>query len=360
MNYKSIFKNKRSIKIYSLLILLLGGLIWKSGPKSNLQRDISSFTTFAESGSLPGLITASGLLEAEKSVILNPKRQGIIKEIYVNSGDKVSKNQLIAKMESGDLIYRINELDAEYKKQKANYERRVYLYKEGAISKEKYEEYKNLFFQSEARLKQLEVEKQDLLIIAPFKGIVTSRSAEPGAFVAPTSSTTKSPSNNSTISRSIVELSQGLEVIAKVPESDIGRIQTGQNALIRMDSFPEERFKAKVSKISPRAIKDNNVTSFEVTLFLIKPTPKLRLGMNADIEFQTGKSSVSTLVPTVAIVTKNGVPGLLFVGEKNQPLFKKIELGISSGSKTSIIEGIRPGEEIFIDLPPWSKNIEGQ
>tara|TARA_Y100001968_G_scaffold322075_1_gene357533 strand:+ start:605 stop:1678 length:1074 start_codon:yes stop_codon:yes gene_type:complete len=354
MNFKSTFKNKKSLRLYFLFLLLLAGMIWKFSSKKNPERDISGFITIAESGSLPGQITASGQLEPEKSLTLSSKRQGIIKEIHVVVGEEVKKGQLIAKMEGGDLVYRLNEINAEYEKQKANYKRRSFLYTEGAISKEKFEDYKNLFLISEARLKQLEVERKDLLIIAPFKGIITNRFSEPGSFVTPSSSSSKS---SSTINRSIVELSQGLEVIAKVPESDIGRIQIGQKALIRVDSFPEKRFQAKVNKISPKAIQDNNVISFEVSLVLLNPSSKLRLGMTADIEFQTGRTSIGTLVPTVAIVTKNGVPGLLFVGEKNQPEFRKIELGTSSGSKTTIIKGISPGEEFFIDLPPWSKDI---
>ena len=145
MNRKSIHKNKSKISLYSILIIFISALIWKVSPKNNNQNDISSFTTFAEKGSLPGLITASGQLEPEKSISLSPKRQGFIEEIYVKTGDLVNKNQIIAKMEGGDLVYRLNELNAEYQKQKANHERRLFLYKEGAISKEKYEDYKNLF-----------------------------------------------------------------------------------------------------------------------------------------------------------------------------------------------------------------------
>jgi len=358
MVFKSIYKNKKTIGIYSLFIICVGGFILKLSPEDPNKRDISSFTTFAERGSLPGLINASGQLESQKIVVLGPKKQGVLKEIYVNAGDEVEKNQLLALMEKGDLIFRINEFKAEYEKQKANFERGSFLYNEGAITKEKYEEYKNLFLKSEARLNQVKIEKEDLSILAPFKGKITNRFSEPGAFVAPSSNLSRSSSNSTKSSSSILELSQGIEVIAKVPESDVGRIKTGQIAAVRVDSFPEKRFKAKVEEISPKAIKENNVTSFEVKLSLIEPNSLLRLGMTADIEFQTGSTSISTLVPTVAIVTKNGIPGLLFVGEKKQPMFKEIQLGNSSGSKTAIIKGINPGEEIFIDLPAWAKPIE--
>ena len=346
--------NKKLIGLSGFSILVLIGLISKSFLGANEKKDLSNFTAFAIAGSLPGLVNSSGELQPEKSIIISPKRQGIIEEIYVEEGDLIQKGQVLAKMDESDLIYRINELKADFEKQKSTYERRKFLYSEGAISKEKQEEYKNLFLRSEARLRQREVERSELEIRAPFKGIITSRDVDPGAFVLPTKSSSASPHTDSR-NNGIFELSQGLKVIAKVPESDIGRIQIDQAANIRVDSFPEKRFKARVNKISPRAIKSNNVTSFEVTLLLVNSPKQLRIGMTADIEFQTGATAISTLVPTVAIVTQKGIPGLLLVGKDNQPSFKKIELGISSGDKTAIIKGIKPGDQIFIDLPPWAK-----
>ena len=60
-------------------------------------------------------------------------------------------------------------------------------------------------------------------------------------------------------------------------------------------------------------------------------------------------------MPTVSIVTEKGEKGILKVDKNNSPRFEKIEVGISSGKKTSVINGLEPGEQIFIDIPPWSK-----
>tara|TARA_Y100001968_G_scaffold211884_1_gene195015 strand:+ start:1894 stop:2973 length:1080 start_codon:yes stop_codon:yes gene_type:complete len=359
MAITSHFTKKKVFFLSTFFIVFTSGLILKIGSFQNRSRDISSFTISAERGSLPGLITASGELRPEKSVNISPKRQGVLQDIFVDEGNYVKKNELIAIMDGGDLNYRLNELKAEFDKQKGDYERRKVLFTEGAISQEDLETYKSLFLKSQARLKQREVEQSELEIRAPFKGIITSRLAVPGAFVTPT--TTNSTSTiQSSAKASIVELSQGLEVIAKVPESDIGRIQVNQDASVRVDAFPDQRFKAQVNEISPRAIKSNNVTSFEVILLLINPPQKLRIGMTADIEFKIGETDINTLVPTVAIITRNGEPGVLIVGEENQPKYKKVQLGISSGSKTAIIKGVRPGDQIFIDLPPWSKQARNQ
>ncbi len=353
MNWPN-FNNKKVLGLVALSVVSFGGICLKVIQDDSSNRDITDFTISAERGSLPGLITASGELKANKSVNVSPKRQGILDEIFVDEGDQVKQGDLIAKMDFGDLSYRIDELRANYENQKATYQRRKMLLKEGAISTEEYEEFKNNFLKSEAKFKQIEIEKAEINIRAPFKGVITSRYAVPGAFVTPTTSASTSREGGAT-SSSIVELSQGLEIVAKVPESDIGRIKTGQEATIRVDAFPDRSYEAFVSKISPSAIKNNNVTSFEVTLILMSRPADLRLGMTSDINFQTGATKISTLIPTVAIVTEQGKAGVLVIGDNNQPKFKKVELGPSSGSKTAIISGLEPGEKVFIDLPPWAK-----
>ena len=152
----------------------------------------------------------------------------------------------------------------------------------------------------------------------------------------------------------IRDSSQGLEVRARVPESDIGRIEPGQTALIRVDAYPDERFQATVSEVAPRAAKENSVTSFEVKLNFVNPQKKLKIGMTADINFQTGSSAPKILVPTVAITLEDGRQGVLLVDENQKPRFQPVELGNTSGDKTAILNGLESGTRVFIDLPPWA------
>ena len=77
--------------------------------------------------------------------------------------------------------------------------------------------------------------------------------------------------------------------------------------------------------------------------------------MTADLEFRVEGNEEKVLVPTVSIVTEKGEKGILKVDKNNYPKFEKIEIGISSGNKTSVIDGLVPGEQIFIDIPPWAK-----
>lgn len=329
-------------------------------------RDLTPFTVVAREGSLPGVITASGELDAIQRVNVSPKRQGLLQELFVAEGDPVKRGQPLARMDDGDLQDRVMELranllsaEAEQRRAESELKRNEPLYRQGAISLDDMSR-----FRAEAevrrmavraareRVEQRLVERDELIVRAPFDGVISQRYADPGAFVTPT--TTASATAGAT-SSSIVELSEGLEVVAKVPESDIGRLKLGLPASVRVDAFPDRRFRARVRQIAPRAVKTNNVTSFEVELQLLDPAPELRIGMTADIDFQTGTLQARTLVPTVAIVTEDGRPGVLLVGKGQEPTFQPVELGASSGKNTQILTGLENGTRVFIDLPPWAK-----
>ncbi|MFL2497814.1 MAG: efflux RND transporter periplasmic adaptor subunit [Parasynechococcus sp.] len=361
-------KRSRPKWLTAALVLAVagGGLaLMRLGPWSSRQRDLTPYVATAERGALSGVITASGELLAVQKVNVSPRQQGRLEQLLVDEGDEIGKGQLLAVMDPGAIDDRLQErqallrqAEANYRSSKEDFDRRQDLFRSGVISADDFSDVRFQMLAAEAavvaareRLEQLEEEQDELQIRAPFAGTITARYAEPGAFVTPT--TTASATAGAT-SSSIVELSKGLEVAARVPESDIGRIAAGQSAEIRVDAFPDERFKAQVSEVAPRAEKQDNVTSFEVKLALVNPPDKLLIGMTADINFQTGRSTPKTLVPTVAIVTEDGKPGVLLVGEQQKPEFQEVELGNSSGDQTAILKGLEAGTSVFIDLPPWA------
>lgn len=348
----------------AIVLVLAAGVVWQR-QRSAASANLEPYTVLAQSGDLPGVVSASGELEAEKRVNVSPKRQGVLEELFVEEGDLVQAGQALARMDSGDLSDRLNELraqlqsaQAELVRSRSELERNEKLFQENAISLSDYNTVRSTFLVDEAaveaarqRLAARKVEQADLIVRAPFAGVITQRFADPGSFVTPT---TAASATAGATSSSIVELAQGLEVVAKVPESDIGRIELGQQASVRVDAFPDRRFEVLVKRITPRAVKLNNVTSFDVVLRFLEPQPDLRIGMTADVDFRTGRVQAETLVPTVAIVTEDGRPGVLLVDKDRQPLFQPVELGISGGKDTQILSGLEAGTRVFIDLPPWS------
>ncbi|NES64640.1 MAG: efflux RND transporter periplasmic adaptor subunit [Okeania sp. SIO2D1] len=206
----------------------------------------------------------------------------------------------------------------------------------------------------EAQVRYQEILLEDTEVRAPFSGIITQRYATKGAFVTPATSASNATSASST---SIVALARGLEVLAKVPEADIGQIKSGQSVEIVADAYPDQVFKGKVKLIAPEAIVERDVTLFEVRVALETGKEKLQSGMNVDLQFLGDRLEDALVVPTVAIVTNKGETGVLIPDAKNQPRFQSVTLGFSVGNQIQILQGIEAGERVFLELPK-GKNLE--
>ena len=340
------FKSGILIFIIASFVIFLSNNIKKNKPK-----DISNYVVDVKKGLLSETINSSGEIKAIKTVKISPRKSGFIQSLLVEEGDKVNKEQILGTLDDKEFKFKLKELKIRNDKQKSDFLRREYLYNEGAISKENFEDFKTKYNTSSAKLNDAISEESFYLIKSPFSGTITSKYAEIGSYVAPIANM----SSNSSAKNFIFELSDGIEIIAKVPESDIGRIKIGQEASVRIESYPSKKYQAKIMKIAPRAIKDNNVTSFEVTLRFKEISDDIKIGMTADLEFKVENDIEKILVPTVSIVTEKGKKGILKLDKNNFPKFEEVEFGISSGSQTSVINGLKPGEKIFIDIPPWSK-----
>ncbi|WP_017306251.1 efflux RND transporter periplasmic adaptor subunit [Spirulina subsalsa] len=202
---------------------------------------------------------------------------------------------------------------------------------------------------AQAQLQEVQIRFQDTQIRAPFAGIITQKYATPGSFVTPTTSVSATASATSA---SILAIAQGLEVLAKVPEVDVIRLQPGQPVEIIADAFPNQVFRGRVKLIAPEAVVEQNVTSFEVRIQLDETAEsQLLSGMNVDVTFVGVSLGQALTVPTVAVVTEEGQRGVMVVGENNQPEFRPVVFGATLEDKVQVLSGLQPGERVFIDLP---------
>ncbi|MDF5726128.1 MAG: efflux RND transporter periplasmic adaptor subunit, partial [Rhizonema sp. PD37] len=199
-----------------------------------------------------------------------------------------------------------------------------------------------------AQLRAAEVKLNDTIIRAPFSGIVTQKYANVGAFVTPTTSASSSASATSS---SIVAVAHGLEVLAQVPETDIGKIKVGQQVEVVADAYPDQVFKAHVHLIAPEAVKDQGVTLFQIRVAIDTGKDTLRSGMNVDLTFLGHPVKNALLVPTVAIVTQKGQTGVLLPDANNKPIFHPVTIGSQVKDQTQILSGVKLGERVFLNPP---------
>lgn len=354
-----------------------GSWFWRSRQTQLQTQKLDSLTVPVQRETLQVEISASGRIVPQRTVNLSPKVAGRLREVLVEQGDRVQRGQVLARMDAREIdtadeeaLVRqaqegVQDALARLSLARQKLTRQQLLQGQGAVSRQDLDLAQTEANQAEAaldsararvneaqsRLRTARVQLGDTEIRAPFSGIITQRFADPGAFVTPT--TTASTTSSAT-STSIVAIAQGLEVLANVPEVDIGRIRIGQAALVQADAYPDRRFQARVVRIAPEAVKEQNVTSFQVRLRLLDGLATLKSGMNVDLVFQGQRLPDALTVPTVAIVTREGKPGVLLPDAKGQPQFRPVTLGVSLGNRTQVLSGLGTGQRVFIDLPKGS------
>ncbi|NET53018.1 MAG: HlyD family efflux transporter periplasmic adaptor subunit [Merismopedia sp. SIO2A8] len=291
--------------------------------------------------------------------------------------DKVTRNQslyddgAISRDALDDVLNEADRAQANLDQAVANLEEateRLNLLEEGSRA----EDIANMSAQlQEARGRQQEVEVRlnDTTIRAPFSGIITQKYATEGAFVTPT---TSASDVSSATSSAIVALARGLEVLAEVPEVDIGRIQPDQRVELLVDAYPETVFEGRVKRIAPEAVTDRtrgDFIYFEVAIALspdqandqannqVDGSNRLKSGMKTDVTFIGDKVSDALVVPSVAIVRQEGQVGVLVPGGTNQIRFNPVTLGAQVGNQIQILEGVESGDRVFVELPP-GKSLE--
>lgn len=396
-------------------ILGAGGIALRISQGRRAQHDLARLTVPAQTETLQVRIPASGKVEPNQRVNLSPKVAGQLVRLYVEQGDRVQAGQILAQMDNAELLARrqqlqaalaqadarlqeiqagfrteeIAQVEAQVRAAQARYtlsrQRRLRneaLAAEGAISKdtldgaiaeeeanaatlkevqrrldlyrignrpEEIAQVKAATAQARAELRVVDVQLADTVVRAPFAGLITQKYAAVGAFVTPTTSASTTTSATST---SIVALASELEVVAKVAETDINQIRSGQKVEIQADAFPGRTFQGVVRLIAPEAVIEQNITAFEVRIRVLTGQTELRSGMNVDVTFLGEGLVESLVVPTVAIVTEKGEAGVLVPDANGRPVFRAITPGLSLEDKTQVLQGLRPGERVFINLPP--------
>lgn len=403
------------IGLFAAGVLVAGtSTVYTLNNKGTHKEDITQLTVPVEAKNITVRITASGKVQPIQNVNISPKNPGTLTQLYVEQGDKVEKGQIIARMDSADIQAQVAQASADLKQAQAKLlearagnrpqeiakaqaqvdsaqakviytsqqaKRYEYLYQQGAEKKqlldqsvsdddaakaqlreaqkqlslmqsgtrpEEIAQAQAAVYSAAAKLKAAEVKLNDTIIRAPFSGIVTQKYANVGSFVTPTTSASTSASATST---SIVALASGLEVLAQVPETDIGRIKQNQQVEIVADAYPDQVFKGHVYLIAPEAVKDEGVTLFQIRVAIDSGTDKLRSGLNVDLTFLGDKVKNALLVPTVAIVTEKGNTGVLLPDANNQALFHSVTIGAQIKDQTQILEGVKQGDRVFINPP---------
>jgi multidrug efflux pump subunit AcrA (membrane-fusion protein) len=150
-----------------------------------------------------------------------------------------------------------------------------------------------------------------------------------------------------------------LEMDAKVEETDRGRINNGNDALIRVDALPELTINAKVAQISPLAEQSFEswppTRSFHAYAALAKPDPRLRPEMNGGMDVIVDRIPDAISIPAKAIFTRAGKP-IVYLANHGKYTPTEVEIlarnpdevavkGVPAGSSVALVDIAREGDK---------------
>ncbi|MEO9127958.1 MAG: efflux RND transporter periplasmic adaptor subunit [Microcoleus sp.] len=207
---------------------------------------------------------------------------------------------------------------------------------------------------AQGALQIIQVNLNDMVIRAPFSGVVSRKFADPGAFVTPT---TAGSAVTSASSSSILSLASTNQIVAQVAEANISLIRMGLAATIQADSYPGKTFTGQVVQIATQSDVVQNVTSFEVKTSVADTEHLLRSGMNVNVTFNAGELKNVLVVPTGAIVQQDNTQGVFVAKDKGSPVFVPIVVGTTVNDKTEVKSGLTGTESVLLSFPPGTRKV---
>ena len=350
---------------FSFFIAALAALTaCSSKPKTEYE------TTVVEKGNISTTVTATGTIEPVTSVEVGTQVSGIVSKIYVDYNSVVKAGQVIAELDRTNLIstlesQRANLTSAEsaLAYQTANFERYKALYDKGLISANDFEQARLYYVQAQQQtatarqsVKRAETDLGYATITSPINGVVLNKAVEEGQTVAASFSTP----TLFTIAQDLTDM----RVIADIDEADIGEVKEGQRVSFTVDAFPNDTFQGQVTQVRQQATTESNVVTYEVVISAPNADLKLKPGLTANVTiFTLEKNDVLRVsakalrfAPNEALIAEDesieGTDARNRLWVRNGKVFKAIpvEIGVTNGTTTEIISGIKAGTEVLEDM----------
>jgi HlyD family secretion protein len=209
---------------------------------------------------------------------------------------------------------------------------------------------------AQGAMQTIQANLNDMVLRAPFTGVVSRKFADPGAFVTPT---TAGSAVSSATSSSILALASTNQIITQVAEANIAQTRIGLAATIQVDAYPGETFTGKITQIATQSVVVQNVTSFEVKASVADPQRRLKSGMNVNVAFKAGELNNVLIVPTASIVQQPNAQGVFVAKDKGDPVFVPITVGTTVNDKTEVKSGLTGNEQVLLSFPPGTRAVSG-
>ena len=341
--------------IGAVVVVMLGAVGWLTLTSSRSDTEAPIATHTVGRRDISATIMAMGVVRpmvgAEMKV--GSRVSGVVKRLRANIGDTVSAGDVIAEIDDAEFRARVEQNEASLSRARAeaelartNLDRLRVMVEREFASRQQLDVAESALqvAQAQERLAEANLESARIQLTctrltSPIAGIVASVSTQEGetvaaSFAAPTFV-------------NIIDLDR-LELQAYVDETDIGRIREGQGARFSVDSYPAEEFAGEITAIYPKAVIQDNVVNYVVTVRITdRRGQTLRPEMTAAVTIVLEPREGVLAVPASAVFRDGGERYVLIAGD-GDTVRRRVGVGWTQGGWTEITEGLEEGERIVL------------
>ena len=275
-------------------------------------------------GTLRVAVSATGNLAPTNKIEIGCEQSGTIETVMVQENDRVTKGQVLARLDVSKLQDQITKSQAALSSYQARLAQAETTLKLDQASLDRDKEVSRLsggkvpsktemesaqatldraqadvlsaradLNQGRASLSSDQTNLSKASIRSPVNGVVLSRAAEPGQTVA--------AGLQVTTLFTVAEDLRQMDLKVDVDEADVGGVKEGQTATFTVDAYPGRKYSARVTRVAYGSTTKNNVVSYSTVLKVKNDDLTLRPGMTATAEIATVTRDNALLVPNAAL-----------------------------------------------------------
>ncbi|WP_041391849.1 efflux RND transporter periplasmic adaptor subunit [Sphingobium sp. SYK-6] len=302
-----------------------------------------------------GQIVLPGVLEANNYAALYPRVDGYVRSWSADIGESVKAGQVLARIDAPEIAQALAEAKAGHRTALANQElakttaqRWTSMRKDGWVSAQALDEKSGdlaakaaIAEAASASVHRLEALQRFTNIVAPFDGVVTSRSIEVGA-LARSSGAVDGPFYT------IADVTR-MRVFVQLPQSYSGAVHPGLKARMTLPEYPGETFEAVLVR-SANAV-DRRSGSVRIEFQAGNPKRALKPGAYAEVTIPVQNRTSTVRVPGSALIFGASGPHVAVVERGDRVRMKPVTLGRDDGQMVEIVAGLTRNEQV-VDSPP--------
>jgi RND family efflux transporter MFP subunit len=382
------------ITLVVLLVLGAGGFgtwYWATALQASPVKTALAAVKAGGANAPSAVLNASGYVVARRRATVSSKVTGKVMDVLIEEGHPVKAGQILAHLDDTQARAALNlaeaqlaaskksfaEDEAKLAQAELNLQRREQLLKEQVVGKAEVDDAKSLVDSTRARIaytqqqigvaeRQAELQKtnlDDMVVRAPFSGVVISKDAQPGEMISPVSA---GGGFTRTGIGTIVDMTS-LEIEVDVNETYINRVVPGQKVDATLDAYPDWRIPSHVITTIPSADRQKATVKVRIGFDAAAgpgsaPDPRILPDMGVKVSFLKdapapgqAPSAPAVMVPKAAIRSADG-RSVVFVLNEDRVERRAVKTGLENGDQIEVVSGVRAGERVVTDGPQTLKD----